>query len=34
LRRWWALALKYFATTSLIQTPLPLLSIYFAVTGK
>ncbi len=29
----WALALKYFATTSLIQTPLPLLSIFFAVTG-
>ena len=29
----WALALKFFAATSLIQTPLPLLSIFLAVTG-
>lgn len=29
----WALWLKFFGATSLIQTPLPLLSIFFAVTG-
>lgn len=29
----WALALKLFESTSLIQTPLPLLSVFLAVTG-